>query len=63
MKHLTTPGLELQAGVTTGRLENTNLENFVSKIKSWVDSQIVLKYIQNTSCNFPVFIMNSNKLK
>ena len=30
---------------------------FVS-IKFWVDSQIVLKYIQNTNRNFPTFAMN-----
>ena len=24
----------------------------------WVDSQIVLKYIQNTNRNFPTFVMN-----
>ena len=30
---------------------------FVS-IKFWVDSQIVLKYIQNTNRNSPIFVMN-----
>ena len=30
---------------------------FVS-IKVCVDSQIVLKYIQNTNSNFPIFVIN-----
>ena len=60
-KTLTAPLLELQAAVTAVRLKDKIVEifniQFVS-IKFWVDSQIVLKYIQNTNRNFPTFVMN-----
>ena len=60
-KTRTTPRLELQAAVTAVRLKDKIAEifdiQFVS-IKFWVDCQIVLKYIQNTNCNFPTFLMN-----
>ena len=60
-KSLTTPRLELQAAVTAVRLKDEIVEifdiQFVS-IKFWVDSQIVLKYIQNTNRSFPIFVMN-----
>ena len=60
-KTLTTPRLELQAAVTAVRSKDKIAEifdiQFVS-IKFWVDPQIVLKYIQNTNCNFPTFVMN-----
>ena len=60
-KSITTPRLELQAVVTAVRLKDMIVEifdiQFVS-IKLGVDSQIVLKYIQNTNHNFPIFVMN-----
>ena len=60
-KTLTTPRLELQAAVTAVRLKDKIVEvfgiHFVS-IKFWVGSQMVLKYIQNTNRNFPIFVMN-----
>ena len=58
---LSTPRLELQAAVTAVRLKDRIVDvfdiQFVS-IKFWVDSQIVLKYIQNTNHNFSIFVMN-----
>ena len=42
-------------------LKDKTAENFdikFSKIKFWVESQILLKYIKNTSLSFPVFVMN-----
>ena len=43
------------------RLKDTIVEifdiQFVS-MKVWVDSQIVLKYIQNTNHNFAIFLIN-----
>ena len=58
---LSTPRLELQAAVTAVRLKDRIIDvfdiQFVS-IKFWVDSQIVLKYIQNTNHNFSIFVMN-----
>ena len=64
-KTLTTP-LELQAAGTAVKLKDKIAEifdiQFVS-IKFWTDSQIVLKYIQNTDRNFEIFVMNClNKL-
>ena len=60
-KSLTTPHLELQAAVTAVRLKDKIVEifdiQFVS-FKFWVDSQIVLKYIQNTNRNFSIFVTN-----
>ena len=47
--------LQLQAAVTAVRLKDKIVEIFdiqLFRIKFWVDSQIVLKYIQNTNCNF-----------
>ena len=61
-KTLTKPHLELQAAAITVRLKI--VENFDININFWVDSQIVLKYLQNTSCNFPVLVMNHlNKIR
>ena len=60
-KSLTTPRLELQAAVTVVRLKDKIVEIFdiqFASIKFWVDSQIVLKYIQNTNRNFSIFVMN-----
>ena len=43
------------------RLKDKIVEIFdiqLFSIKFWVDSQIILKYIQNTNRNFPIFGMN-----
>ena len=60
-KPLTILRLDLQAAVTAVRLKDKTVEiieiQFVS-IKFWVDSQIVLKYVQNTNPDFPTFVMN-----
>ena len=66
-KTLTNPRLELQAAVTVVRLKDKVVEiidiQFVS-IKFWVDSQIILKYVQNINRNFPTFVMNRlNKIR
>ena len=42
-------------------LKDKTAESFdikFSKIKFWVELQILLKYIKNTSLSFPVFAMN-----
>ena len=60
-KSLTTPRLELQTAVTAVRLKDKIVELFDIQsvsIKFCVDSQIVLKYIQNTNRNFPICVMN-----
>lgn len=60
-KTLTTPRLELQAAVTAVRLKDTIVEIFniqFVRVMFWVDSQIVLNYIKNTSRKFPTFVMN-----
>ena len=58
---LTIPKLELQAAVLETRLKISILEQLkftVNKIYLWTDSQITLKYINNGSKRFPVFVMN-----
>ena len=60
-KTLTNPCVELQAAVTAMRLKDKIVEKFdiqFVSIKVCVDSQIVLKYIQNTNSNFPIFVIN-----
>ena len=60
-KSLTIPRLELQAAVLAVRLKQTLLEELdlpISEVKLWSDSQIVIKYIKNTSKKFSLFVMN-----
>ena len=58
---LTVPRLELQAAVLDVRLKSAILDQLefpVSTVRLWSDSQIIIKYIRNTSKKFPVFVMN-----
>ena len=51
----------LQAVVLDVRLKLAILDQLefpVSTVRSWSDSQIIIKYIRNTSKKFLVFVMN-----
>ncbi|XP_077971383.1 uncharacterized protein LOC144425718 [Styela clava] len=61
LKHVTIPRLELTAAVVSARM--SNLVKTELKLKNateffWVDSMVVLGYIQNESKRFNVFVAN-----
>ena len=61
LKSTTIPRLELQAAVLSAKLSNYIQDHMgleMSKVTYWTDSEIVLKYIQNDTKKFHVFVAN-----
>ena len=62
-----TPRLELQAAVTATRIQNTITNEIRIENESpflWVDSTIILKYLNNNDTNFGVHLVyRINKIR
>ncbi|XP_033103930.1 uncharacterized protein LOC117106642, partial [Anneissia japonica] len=60
IKYTSIPRLELTAAVMAARLTETVLAELgdISDVYYWTESQTVLKYIQNTSRRFKIFVAN-----
>jgi len=61
IKHVTIPRLELQAALLAARVDSTlrsELRLDLAPSYFWVDSEIVLKYLSNSSRRFQTFVAN-----
>ena len=61
LKSVTLPRLELQAAVMSAQVDamlKSELNLMVTRSYFWVDSEIVIKYVQNESRRFHVFVAN-----
>ena len=61
LKSMTIPRLELQAAVLSAKLSKyikDHMDLTMSKVTYWTDSEIVLKYIENDTKKFHVFVAN-----
>ena len=62
LKFVSIPGLELTAAtlsVKISKLIREELQYSIDKEYFWIDSQVVLGYLQNESKRFKIFVANS----